>query len=115
MTLRPPHLLAPRAATSPADALEYELLQEKAAALGRLARNFEVALAALVAFDAAPPEMAGKRLAARREQLLDAAGEALWCLVVQREACGLRNTEAMLREYPVPAAVRLRMGITRGR
>jgi hypothetical protein len=34
---------------------------------------------------------------------------------VQREACGLRNTEAVLRDYKVPAAVRLRMGVVRKR
>ena len=50
---------------------------------------------------------------ARREELLEAAGEALWFLVVQREACGLSNTEAMLRTYDVPLAVRLRMGPAR--
>ena len=41
---------------------------------------------------------------ARRERLLDRAGEALWCFVVQREAFGLRNTEAVLRELQVPMA-----------
>src|SRR5262249_59626575 len=40
---------------SPAAALEYELAQEKASALGRLGRALESALQALAAFDAAHP------------------------------------------------------------
>ena len=49
------------------------------------------------------------------DDYIDAVGKALWYLVVQREACGLRNTEAMLTEYRVPPAVRLRMGVARHR
>ena len=102
--MRPPQAFAPRPASGPIDALQYELLQEKAAALSRMVQNFETALSAFrsVAADDA-----------RREELLEAAGEALWFLVVQREACGLTNTEAMLRIYDVPLAVRLRMGPAR--
>jgi hypothetical protein len=113
MSLKPPRHHAPNDLSRPANALEYELMQERAVALGRLARNFESALAALRAFDGQATGEAPERSASRRERLLDAAGEALWCLVVQREACGLRNTEAMLAVYDVPAAVRLRMGVAR--
>jgi hypothetical protein len=45
-----------------------------------------------------------------RKRLVAAAGEALWYYVVQREACGLRDTERVLRKYRVPREVRLRMG-----
>ena len=41
---------------------------------------------------------------------MDRAGQALWALVVQREACGLRDVESVLREYGVPREVYLRMG-----
>ena len=68
-----------------------------------MVQNFETALSAF-------KSLAADAGAARREELLEAAGEALWFLVVQREACGLTNTEAMLRIYDVPLAVRLRMG-----
>ncbi len=112
MSVQPPRILAPRAAPSALDVLEYEMRQEKAAALGRLTRNFEAALAALAALDAAAAD-AGHARPARREALLDAAGQALFDFVVQREACGLRNTEAVLRHYNVPTAVRLRMGVVR--
>ena len=113
MSVQPPRILAPRAAPSALDVLEYEMMQEKAAALGRLTRNFEAALAALAAFDAAASDALGRARPARREALLDAAGRALFDFVVQREACGLRNTEAVLRHYNVPAAVRWRMGVVR--
>src|SRR5687767_8494200 len=49
MSVQPPRILAPRAAPSAVDVLEYEMMQEKAAALGRLARSFDAALAALAA------------------------------------------------------------------
>ena len=113
MRVRTPKSLAPR--TSGAiDVLEYEVLQEKAATLGRLTETFEKALAAFVASDEAVRRGDATASAlARREQRLDAAGAALWYFVIQRELCGLRNTEAVLREYRVPAVVRLRMGVSR--
>jgi hypothetical protein len=105
VNVRPPRILTPRPELGPLDALQYEVLQEKAATLSRMVQNFEEALSALKSFAGDDAE--------RREGLLDAAGEALWFLVVQREACGLSNTEAMLRTYDVPPAVRLRMGPAR--
>lgn len=100
MSVRAPQSLQSRPAWGSVDVLEYEILQEKASTLGRLTRRFEEALAA---HGAAPDD----------EALLDAAGEALWHFVIQRELCGLRNTEAVLRENRVPPAVRLRMGVAR--
>ena len=112
MNIKPPRILAPRAAASGLAALHDEMMQERAAALGRVTRAFEEALAAFLRFEAeADPDQA--HWSARRERLLDRAGEALWCFVVQREAIGLRNTEAVLRELQVPMIVRLRMGTTR--
>ncbi len=117
MSLKPPHILAPRSALRPlpvVNTLEAEIFEEKAAALGRLTRGFEQALAAWrdAETEAAGEDRAGEH-ARRCTQLFDKAAEALWLFVVQREACGLRNTEAVLREYRVPAAMRLRMGATR--
>jgi hypothetical protein len=115
MSVKPPRILAPRQAPSLGLAtLEREMMEERAATLGRLTRAFEEALAAYTSFDAAP-EAADERRAARRERLLDRAGEALWYFVVQREALGLRNTEAVLRELKVPMEMRLRMGALRRR
>ena len=87
------------------DLLEYELVQEKAATLSRIGRRLQAALDALAAFDAA-----GEGDAARREALVSEAGEALWYYVIQREVCGLRDSEAVMRHLGVPREVRLRMG-----
>jgi hypothetical protein len=87
------------------DVFEYELVQEKAHALGRMSRRAVEALDALKAFDAAPGDPQA------RAELVRAAGEALWYYVVQREVCGFRDTEALLRELGVPREVRLRMGV----
>ena len=89
----------------PVDVLEYELVQEQAAALGRMGRALEAALDTLRAFDAADPEDASARRA-----LVRAAGKALWMFVVQREACGLRDSRAVMREYNVPGEVMLYSG-----
>lgn len=102
---------------SPAALLADELLAEKAAALGRLGRGLEQALAALAAHDA----QAGAADAVRadgspdaqkeaRATLLDAAAYALWMLMVQREASGLRDARALMRDYAVPAEVQARAG-----
>ena len=96
---------------SPADLLAHELAQEKASALGRLGRALEAALAALAEFDAEP---AGSTSADRRKlraSLVAQASLALWCFVVQREACGLRDLRAVLRDYRVPPEVAARMGV----
>jgi hypothetical protein len=101
-------------AENPAAALDYEIAREKASALGRLGRSLEAALAALAAFDAQPGDEASASLAIRRqrrEELVASAGEVLWCFIVQREACGLRDSARAMRDYNVPAEVRLRMGV----
>ena len=109
MNIRPAHSgLALRAA--PAAALDYEIAQEMASALGRLGRALEVALAALRRFD----ETGTGRTDARAE-LVHNAGDALWCFMVQREACGMRDPAAILRAYKVPAEIYAGMGAARRR
>jgi hypothetical protein len=100
-------------AENPAAALDYEIAREKASALGRLGRRLEAALAALAAFDAQADEdgIGSSERRERRDALVAAAGEVLWSFIVQREACGLRDSARALRDYGVPAEVRLRMGI----
>jgi len=95
----------------PVDVLHYELVQEQASALGRMGRALEAALAKLRAFDTAharadaPPPVQEARRALVRE-----AGRALWMFVVQREACGLRDSRIVMRDYDVPGEVQRRMG-----
>ena len=38
------------------------------------------------------------------------AGHALWMFVVQREACGLRDSRTVMRDYNVPGEVQQCMG-----
>lgn len=104
MAVRPPRSLSQELPKDPISAsLEHEILAEKAATHGRLLKQLEKTLAALN-----DPETDTSE-----ESRLDAAGEALWHIMVQRDLCGFRNTEAFLRELKIPAAVRLRMGVTR--
>jgi hypothetical protein len=94
----------------PIEALDYELAQEKASALGRLGRALERALATLAAFDAehAAPLRAEQRR--NRAALVEQAGVALWYFAVQREACGMRDFRVILRDYRVPPEVAARVG-----
>lgn len=107
----------PKPFNTPVEVLGYEILQEQAAALGRLGRGLETALADLQAFDSAHPGAAASEAGLTSEQLLarralvSAAGHALWMFVVQREACGLRETRSLMRDYKVPAEVQERMGV----
>lgn len=97
---------------NPAATLEFEIAQEKASALGRLGRSLEAALGALRRFDAehASGTVAVGDLRQRREQLVARAGEALWYLMVQRDACGLYNSAALIADYGVPREVANRAG-----
>ena len=111
MTLRPQRMNSSKVRES---ALDYEIAQEQAAALGRLGRALEAALAALSEHDgrhADSGDRPGQAPAgAARERLLRDASNALWCFVVQREAVGLRDQRAIMREYRVPVEVQNRMG-----
>lgn len=101
--------MTPRPGSNGFNVLEHELLQEKAATLARMGRRFTTALEALRAVDrsAEMTEVDEER----RMELVAAAGEALWFYVIQREVCGLRDSEAMMRQLEVPREVRLRMGL----
>jgi hypothetical protein len=107
MTLRPPRLPTGRSARQPLDALDYEIAQEQASALGRLGRRLEATLKALAEFDAVATTVDAR---AERLALVDAASDSLWQFLVQREACGLRDQTRVMRDYGVPAEVQARLG-----
>lgn len=89
---------------------EREIAAEKAASLGRAGRRLERALRALAEHDSgSPAEPSG------REELVEEAGEALFFYLVQREACGLRDSASVLAELAVPAEVQWRMGLRKRR
>jgi hypothetical protein len=103
-SLRLPQSLSKRlGAESGEAALRYELLEEQAAALGRIGRKLEAALAALRAHDAEGGK--GGRAAA-----LKAATDAAWCFFVQREVMGLRDRAAIVAQYDIPREVMVRIG-----
>ena len=89
------------------DVLQYEVQEEQAATIGRIARQLEESLEALRAHDAAA---AGGERSAERRRLVDAAAYALWNFVVQRECAGFRFTEQVLKQYAIPREVRMKMG-----
>src|SRR5690349_12816563 len=100
---------------TPIDVLDYEIVQERAAALGRMGRALEAALAKLREFDAQPRAPAPASAQQARRTLVMEAGHALWMLVVQREACGLRDSRSLMRDYHVPGEVQQRMAPPFGR
>ena len=96
---------------TPADILDYEIIQELAVALGRMGRALEAALAKPREFDAAHPRAGAPRSEQQaRRALVIEAGHALWMFMVQREACGLRESRTVMRDYDVPGEVQKRMG-----
>ena len=104
--------------SKPIVALDYEIAQEQASALGRLGRALEAALAALAEHDRTTAQ--GKAQEAgleeavdatrRRGELVGAASHALWCFLVQRECCGMRDPRPVIAAYRVPADVYNRIG-----
>ena len=87
MTLLPPWFS--RSRKSREGALDYEIVQEQAAALGRLGRALEAALAVLSNHDRAQAEPGDDAARARsgasaRARLVQDASDALWCFIIQR-------------------------------
>ncbi len=82
------------------DLLGHEILAEKAAALGRTGQRVEETL---------------KKLRENiddehRPRLLKEAAVAVHAYFIQRELCGLRRHESVIREYDIPRAVLVRLG-----
>jgi hypothetical protein len=97
MTLRPPQSLRRfGAAGSHLNVFEYELMAERADALGRHGLKVEKALA-------------------ERQRLLDDAVDAVWAFLIQREICGFRDSRDAVRRYGIPKEVMARLGIVRKR
>ena len=111
MTVRPPHSLSPGLTRESGwSVLDYEILQQKAHTLGTLGCAVEQALARLRAFDAGAH---GTDQETRRSALLDDAADRVWALMIQRELCGLRFWEAVVKEYGIPREVLNRVGQVR--
>ena len=89
------------------EALKHELAEEKAGALGRCARLLEHALERFRTHDEAD---GGDQ---KRERLLWDLAERVEAFVVQREACGLRDSRHALKFYEVPREAIARVGARR--
>jgi hypothetical protein len=93
--------------------VELELQAERANALALSGERLQAALAAFARADAAlaasPPGDRAKLLEERMLRRAEAA-ERLWFVMVQREALGLGQHEAVMRIYEVPAEVRRIVG-----
>ncbi len=103
--MKPPTGPLSRMAARNVESVQAEIVQEKAASLARMSRKLQEAMARLEEHDAA-----SSGAPAERTRLVAAAGEALWYYVVQREACGLRGMDEVLREFRIPREVYIRMG-----
>ncbi|MBX3530410.1 MAG: hypothetical protein KF849_07370 [Rhizobiaceae bacterium] len=101
-TIRPPSLLTTTdVGAALFDALGHEILQEKAAALGRAGSRAEEAVAKFKSVAADAPE----RPALRKE-----AARAVHAWFIQRELCGLRRHADVIRELGIPNEVLARLG-----
>ena len=83
------------------DALGYEILAEKAAALGRAGDHAELSLAKLRAHRAKDAE---------RAELVRQAADAVYAYFIQREICGFRRHDEIIREFAIPREVLARLG-----
>lgn len=91
------------------DALKQEVAEEKAGALGRTGKRLEHALDVFRSYDAGR----AFRGDATRERLLWDLAERVEAFVVQREACGLRDSRHVLKHFDVPHEAIARVGARR--
>ena len=98
MAVRPPAL---RHSDSIFDPLAAEIMGEKAASLGRAGEKVERSLRALRAHEGPPSD---------RATLLRTAAQAVHAYFIQRELCGLRRHDDVIREYGIPREVLVRLG-----
>ncbi|MDB5526219.1 MAG: hypothetical protein JWM58_3982 [Rhizobium sp.] len=103
MSLRPPQsYLDTAVGKSPLNVLEYEMMSERADALGRAGQKAEAALARLK-----------ESQAEDKEDLLDAAAREVYAMFIQREICGLKNGRDVIARYGIPGSVVARLGVSR--
>ncbi len=106
MTLRPPRAYATGSAGAAGNVpvqntLDYEIMQEKAATLGRVGEKAGECMARL---HACPPD------APERPALVKEAARAVHAWFIQREVCGLRRHHDVIRELGIPREVLVRLG-----
>jgi hypothetical protein len=102
MSLRlPGQNSTPASGQTDVDVLDYELMAEKAASLGRAGYYAEQHLNLLRNYQGD---------ADGRAVLLKKTVEAVYAWFIQRELCGLRRHDSLIREYAIPREVLVRLG-----
>jgi hypothetical protein len=89
------------------DVIQLEVAEERAGALGRAGRRLEQALDEFRETSTAP------RGSSKRERLLWDLAELVYAFIVQREACGLRDSRAVLKHFDIPREALARVGARR--
>lgn len=92
------------------DTVQHEIAEEKADALGRAGRRLQHALERFRELERSARQ---EQTLAKREQLLWELAERIESLIVQREACGLRDSRYVLAFYGVPSEAVARVGAKR--
>jgi hypothetical protein len=101
MAVRPPELFSTKLKDPLAAALDYELVAEMAYSLGQAGKRAEKEIALLALMGAEDPE---------RIPALKSAAKAVHAYFIQREICGMRRHDAVIREMGIPQAVLVRLG-----
>ena len=103
MPLHPPRRISGSSAPeSGINVLEHELLAEMAASLGRAGERAEICLARLRQVSRESPD--------ERARLLKEAAAAVHAYFIQRELCGLRRHDDVIRDLEIPNQVLVRLG-----
>ncbi len=108
MSLRPPSRFSGASASEVLfDALGHEILAEKASALGSAGRKAEECLARLRAYRGEAEVSSDD---ATRKKLLKEAADAVYAWFIQRELCGFRRHEGIIRDFRIPREVLVWLG-----
>lgn len=83
------------------DVLDVEIVSEMASSLGAAGRKAEGAMKALHGWTPADGD---------RAPLVRAAADSVYAYFVQRELCGLRRHDDVIRAYDIPREVLARLG-----
>ncbi|CAN0655731.1 MULTISPECIES: DUF6665 family protein [Nitratireductor] len=84
--------------------LQHEIAAEQASSLGHAGRRVEKALARLSEADESDAEA--------RDRLLHAAADAVHGYFIQRELCGMRRHDDVIKDMAIPGRVLARLGAT---
>jgi hypothetical protein len=93
------------------DTVANEVAEEKAGALGRAGQRLQHALERFRELERRTASREEVRV--KRERLLWDLAERVESLIVQREACGLRDSRYILAFYGVPDEAVMRVGVKR--